>query len=68
MLCVVSWGTKAQGEHGRVWPAERRDKQDWQVLGADKVPGLYSEESWQEGVWNNQGVRKVYEGTDVMMG
>ena len=29
---------------------QSHDKRGWQVLVADKVPGLYSEESWQEGL------------------
>lgn len=38
---------------------QSHDKRGWQVLVADKFPGLYSEGSWQEGLWNIKELCKV---------
>lgn len=65
---MVSWETKAQREQAGCG-LPRHDKQGWQVLVTDKVPGLYSEDSWHEGLLeHSRGGSKVDKGAGVMLG
>lgn len=47
---------------------QKHDKQGWQVLGADRFLDFIQRRAGRRDVWNNQGVCKVDEGTDIILG